>query len=101
MAIKYDSPIVPLTTGALEFVSHVLLVGINPYSTGSLNIYPVFKPNEYFWANYLQPGEEKMNCYARVIRTIIAEACDIPQIDIDMNEKMKYRDLIWPDKKHK
>ena len=53
VAIKYDSPIVPLTTGVLEFVDHIFLVTINPISFASLDIYPVFKPNEYFWANHL------------------------------------------------
>ena len=101
VAIKYNSSMIPLTTGVLEFQDHILLVGINPIATASLNIYPVFKPNDYFWAHHLKPGEEKMDCYARVIRAIIAEACEIPMVDIDMNEKMTYRDLVWPNMKHK
>ena len=35
---------------------------------------PVFKPNEYFWANHWNEGkEERWEAYARVIRTIICE----------------------------
>jgi hypothetical protein len=33
---------------------------------------PVFAPNEFFWKNHVQQGEERWEAYARVIREIIA-----------------------------
>ena len=42
-----------------------------------------------------------MDCYSRVVRKIIAEASDLPIIDVDFKEKETYRELVWPDNKQK
>ena len=48
-------------------------------TTTHLKIYPVFKPNDYFWANHWSEssGEQKWEAYARVVREeIIAKSFD-------------------------
>ena len=37
--------------------------------TLKMKVYPVFKPNQYFWDNHWQEGkEEKWQAFARVVR---------------------------------
>ena len=38
---------------------------------------PVFKPNEYLWKHHLRDGEEKWECYSRIIREIMAKEGDL------------------------
>jgi len=48
------------------------------FSTVNYRIFPVFRPNEYFWKNHHKEGEERWQTYARAIREIIHEGGDIP-----------------------
>ena len=72
IGIRYYSPVIPITTGCLAFESHLWLVLCNPFSIGHVTEFPVFKPNQFFFDNHLKEGEEKWECYARVVRDIIA-----------------------------
>ena len=51
---------------------------------------PVFKPNDFFWANHWQEGkEEKWEAYARVMREIIAQEAGCGLSDLKMEDKFK------------
>ena len=54
-------------------------------TTLHMKIYPVFKPNEYFWKNHWdeKSSESKWEAYARVIREdIIAKSHNFELSDI-------------------
>lgn len=60
-------------------------------------VYPVFKPNEYFWANHWneKSGEQKWEAYARVVREeIIAKSFNFELSDTTMEDKFEYKDLM-------
>jgi len=51
----------------LNFMKH-------PFNTYTINFFPVFEPNEYFWKHHWEPNqdkEKKYHTYARVIREIM------------------------------
>jgi hypothetical protein len=77
--IKYNNSLtIRPTSGVIDGLKlYILLTAVLP---STINVYelPIFRPNDYFWANHLKEGEQKWQCYARVIRDIIAEAGDIP-----------------------
>lgn len=64
---------------------------------------PVFEPNEYFWQNHWREGEEeKWQCYARVVRDIIAEHGGYGVSDLKMEDKFDYKKALkeaWDAKK--
>jgi hypothetical protein len=66
-----------------------------------MKIYPVFKPNEYFWKNHWdeKSGEKQWEAYARVVREIIAKSHDLKYYDISMEDKFKYKDIAKGKKK--
>ena len=55
---------------------------------------PVFEPNEYFWQNHLQPGEEKWQAYARVVRDIMADQGGLEKLETTMEDKFEYKALF-------
>lgn len=66
-----------------------------------MKMYPVFKPNQYFWDNHWKEGkEEKWQAYARVIREeVIAKSFDFKLSDSVMEHKLEYKELIKGKKK--
>lgn len=63
----------------------------------SIKIYPVFKPNDYFFENHWHKdkGEEKWEAYARVIREeVIAKSWGFSLAENTMEEKMDYKLLV-------
>ena len=60
-----------------------------------MKVYPVFKPNEYFWKNHWSEdsGEQKWEAYARVVREIIADSHNLKLSDIAMEDKFTYKDI--------
>ena len=91
----------PLETGVIDFLDHCLVVGINPFAYVEILQMPVFKPNQYLWDNHLREGEEKVDCYTRVVRQLLAENLNLRLADVDLKEKMAYRDSIFPKKNKK
>ena len=89
----------PIQSGVIPFESHFILLGGNPIARCIIKELPVFKPNEFFWKNHMKEGEEKVDTYMRVMREVMAENLGQKIIDIDINEKFDYRNLIWPSKK--
>lgn len=94
----YSSTIVPVESGVIPMESHAILLAGNPFATCTIREMPVFKPNEFFWKNHMQEGEEKVDTYMRVMRKIMAECLGQKLIDIGIEEKFDYRALIWPSK---
>ena len=91
----------PLETGVIDFLDHCLIVGANPLSYCEVLQMPVFKPNQYLWDNHLREGEDKVDCYARVMRELMSENMNLRLADVDLKEKMAYRDAIFPRKAKK
>jgi len=62
-----------------------------------MKIYPVFKPNEYFWKNHFdeKSGLTKWDTYVKVIREeIMAKSFDLSLSDTLMEDKMDYKALL-------
>lgn len=62
-----------------------------------MKIYPVFKPNDYFWDNHWNKdsGERQWEAYARVVREeIIAKSFDFKLSTLKMEDKFAFKDLI-------
>ena len=64
------------------------------YISVELTEMPVFEPNEYFWQNHLQPGEEKWQAYARVVRDIMADQGGLEKLETTMEDKFEYKALF-------
>ena len=66
------------------------------FVTISMQELPVFTPNEYFWKNHWNQGqEEKWVAYARAIRAIIAEQGGFELYDnTQMEDKLEYKQLM-------
>ena len=81
-----------------------MLIVACPYCIVDLYEMPIFRPNDYFWENHMQQGEEKWEAYARVIRDIIHEGSGVPIMkkedgsEIDIKEKLEYKSYLWPRK---
>lgn len=95
-SIKYWSTYMPIPAGAIPFESHLWLMGLNWYATCTIEEFPTFKPNQFFWDNYQREGEDQATCYARVVRDILSKEMNLPLCEVDMEEKFDYRALIWP-----
>jgi len=61
-----------------------------------LKIYPVFKPNEYFWKNHWNEnlGEKKWETYARIVREeIMAREGNYKLSDLSAEDKIQFKTL--------
>ena len=62
-----------------------------------MKIYPVFKPNEFFWKNHYdeKSGQTKWEAYMKVLREeIMAKSFDFDLSDIVMEDKLDYKALL-------
>ena len=62
-----------------------------------MKIYPVFKPNEFFWENHWneKSGEQKWEAFARVVREeIIAKSFNFKLSPVTMEDKFVFKDII-------
>ena len=62
-----------------------------------MKIYPVFKPNDYFWEHHWdeKSGQTKWEAYSKVIREdIIARSFNLELSDAAMEDKMEYKALL-------
>jgi len=62
-----------------------------------MKIYPVFKPNEFFWKNHYdeKSGQTKWDAYMKVVREeIMAKSFDFDLSDIVMEDKVDYKALL-------
>jgi hypothetical protein len=62
-----------------------------------MKVYPVFKPNEYFWKNHFdeKSGFAKWDLYSKVVREdIMAKSFDFELSNAVMADKMDYKALL-------
>jgi len=62
-----------------------------------MKIYPVFKPNEYFWKNHFdeKSGLTKWETYLKVVREeIMAKSFNFELSDTLMEDKSDYKALL-------
>ena len=62
-----------------------------------MKIYPVFKPNDYFFEHHWNKdsGEQKWEAYARVVREEIhIKSFDFKSSSLSMEDKFAFKDLI-------
>jgi hypothetical protein len=75
-------------------------MGCNPFSLCWVQELPVFKPNDYFFKHHLRDGEEKWECYSRIIREIMSKNLGIRLSDQSFKHKVEYRTKVFGSKKH-
>lgn len=70
-------------------------------TTLHMKVYPVFKPNEYFWKNHWdeKSGEKQWEAYARAVREIIAKSHGLKYFEISMEDKFTYKEIVKGKKK--
>lgn len=62
-----------------------------------MKIYPVFKPNDFFWKNHFdeKSGLTKWDTYMKVVREeIMAKSFNLELSDIVMEDKADYKALL-------
>jgi hypothetical protein len=76
----------------LNILDNVFLLASDPFTWIHVKIYPVFKPNDFFFEHHWNPssGEEKWEAYANVVRKIIADAHDLKLSDMSFEDKKQY-----------
>jgi hypothetical protein len=57
----------------MDGLPHYMICAALPFSFASRIELPIFRPNEYFFKNHQNEGEQRWETYARVIRTIMSE----------------------------
>jgi hypothetical protein len=78
LTIKYYSPFFNPSHDVCDVFSQMILLMCQPYITTHIKEFPVFKPNDYFFEHFLENGEEKWNCYMRVVRQLMSENSGLP-----------------------
>ena len=82
----------------MEGLPHYLIGASNLYCTATHKELPVFRPNDYFWKTHQRKDEEKWQTYARVMREIMAEVSGLPLEDQFIEQKFRYREILYPEK---
>lgn len=78
-----------------------ILTATTPYMACEIIELPVFKPNEYFFQHHQKPGEQKWETFRRVMREIMAEHGGYKLTNITIEDKFKYRSIIYSEPKSK
>lgn len=61
----------------------------------NVKVYPIFKPNDYFWTHHWRAGEEKWEAYARVVREeIMAKSFNFKLSDITAEKKIEFKAIM-------
>mmetsp|Transcript_5650 Transcript_5650/g.8937 ORF Transcript_5650/g.8937 Transcript_5650/m.8937 type:complete len:94 (+) Transcript_5650:848-1129(+) len=77
--------------------NHYYYVFLSYFIIPHLKIYPVFKPNEYFWKHHYDEnsGLSKWETYAKVVREeIMAKSFNFHLSDISVEQKFEFKDII-------
>ena len=93
--IKYKNPVLINECCGYSLLAHSIIYGSIP-GTCRVKQLPVFMPNDYFWQHHQRQGEEKWETYARVVREIMAEAGDFKISNKDVEDKYKFKDILYP-----
>lgn len=83
----------------ISLFDFLALISLNVWVKATAYIFPVFQPNDYFFANHQKEGEEKWQTYARVMREIMLENSNMKDSDLHIEDKYAYKRLIYPDRK--
>jgi hypothetical protein len=75
----------------IHFGAQSLLLGVIPFLNLKIKELPVFEPNEYFFKNHQKEGEEKWECYARIMRDIMAKEGNYSLSDNTIEDKYEYK----------
>ena len=94
--IKYDNRFFDAENCVMKIQCHCLLIGTAFYQSVKVMALPVFQPNDYFFQNHQKEGEEKWETYMRVIRDIMSDALGCPKCDLSIEDKFKFKELIYP-----
>ena len=94
----YNSYTQSLATGVLDGMQHYILAACTPFSTISVVDLPVFTPNDFFFKHHQKEGEEKWETYSRVIRLIMSEEGNLKLSDQSIDDKFRYRALVFGEK---
>lgn len=95
---KWHSHFQSPCTGVVDGVAHYLIGAAMPWCTVTKLEMPVFRPNDFFWANHQQPGEERWETYARVLRKLMSEVGDLPLSEEKIEQKFEYKRILYPSK---
>jgi len=97
--IKYESPFYDAENAVMRMFCQGGLVFCNMWQKITMTGLPTFEPNEYFWKNHMQEGEEKWQTYMRVIRDIMSEVSGLPKCDtLSYEDKCAYKLILYPKK---
>lgn len=97
LGMKFWSPTGISVQNDTIFQWHYFICFMSPFHTGHMKVYPVFKPNQFFWDNHWSEssGEQKWEAYARVVREhIIAKSFNFKLSDNVMEDKFEFKDLL-------
>jgi len=76
ISVAYDClwGIAPDTVNGRPHTAFFLTSCMPPFGSIHHKVYPVFRPNEYFWSHHWKKDEESQaTCYMRVIRQIMID----------------------------
>uniref|UniRef100_A0A7S3CKT5 Phospholipid/glycerol acyltransferase domain-containing protein n=1 Tax=Strombidium rassoulzadegani TaxID=1082188 RepID=A0A7S3CKT5_9SPIT len=79
------------------FHFHYYYCNLSYGTTLKMKVYPVFKPNEYFWQHHYDKskGMEKWEVYAKVVREeIMAKSFDFKVSSISMEQKFAFKNIL-------
>lgn len=75
----------------VSLVGHVYLCLFPWYFSPTIDVLPVFSPNDYFWKHHWQEGkEEKWEAFARVCREILSEDLQLETSEFTMEDKLNW-----------
>lgn len=95
---KYHSNFQSASSGILDGMPNYMINGSNFFTTTERIELPVFRPNDYFFEHHVKEGEEKWQAYLRVIRSLMSEHGDLPLSDLQIEDKVEYKKLLFPKK---
>ena len=75
--LKYDSSSSDVEGCIIPVYANMMLQGANTFVSLKIIELPIFKPNEFFFNKFCKEGEEKWECYARVVRDIMSKHGDL------------------------
>jgi len=101
LIFKYKYKYFNIENSVLNFVAMTALMATNFYGELTISEMPVFMPNEYFFKHHSREGEEKWETYARVMRDLMALESGLEISELAIEEKYKYKELLFPNIKGK
>ena len=94
--IKYDCQYITPNSGVSEGFAYYTIVGAAPWAKPRRIELPIFRPNDFFWKTHVREGEQKWECYRRVMQDLMSKYSGLPLSPLSIEDKFKYKDLIYP-----